>query len=133
MPLDDIRYFLTAYAITISVETPVLLVGLSTRHKIAVKFLAGIWLTACTFPLLSLVLPVLMDPFGNRFAYVAVGETLVIAGEIGLFWLAFVAATPWISKSMARDAAAIILANIASFAFGLWLSKGLAGPWAVVL
>ncbi|MCA9073149.1 MAG: hypothetical protein KDA84_29705, partial [Planctomycetaceae bacterium] len=57
------------YLLTILLETPVLLVGLSARHSWSRRFLSGIWLTACTYPIVVLVLPIaIWQPFG-RLAY----------------------------------------------------------------
>jgi hypothetical protein len=133
MPLEDVRFFLVAFAITIGVEAPVLLVGLSSRHKLAVRLFAAVWLTACTYPLLALVLPVLMNPHRFPLIYMTVGESFVVVAEITLFWLTFIAPSPWGNNGMARDIAAITSANIASFGLGLLLSGSVAGPWEIAL
>ena len=74
------------YVLTVSVETPVLVFGLSRRHSLARKLFAGLWLTACTYPIVVLVLPILIP---SRGVYVAVAETFAPAAECTLFWLAF--------------------------------------------
>ena len=101
------------YALTVSVETPVLVFGLSRRHSLARKLFAGLWLTACTYPIVVLVLPILIP---SRGVYVAVAETFAPAAECALFWLAFRSReTVW------RDMAAIVVANLASFLTGALL------------
>ena len=98
------------YVFTILVETPVLLVGLSPRHSLARKLFAGLWLTACTYPIVVLVLPLAIP---QRALYVAVAETFAPAAECTLFWLAFrERETVW------RDMAAIVVANLASWGAG---------------
>jgi hypothetical protein len=118
--MDDsvLRWMPLAYLITVAIETPVLLVGLSARHPYSRRLFAGLWLTACTYPLLWMVLPAFLDPTTQRAAYLAVGETFVAIGECALFWLAFGTRESWGTRSTARDFAAIVLANLASFGLG---------------
>ena len=108
------------YLITIAIETPVLLVGLSARHSLGVRLFSGVWLTACTYPILWLTLPELIDPDPeiSRGLYLAIGETLVPIAECTLFWLAFGSRAELWKKSMWRDMIAIIIANLASFGIG---------------
>lgn len=98
------------YAFTILVETPILVAGLAPRHPLRRKLFAGVWLTACTYPIVVLVLPLLVAPRG---AYLAVAETFAPAAECTLFWLAFRE-----RETMWRDFAAIVVANLASFLAG---------------
>ena len=106
-----------AYLVTVAIETPVLLLCLSTRHSTRRRFLSGLWLTACTYPIVVLVLPLL---FGNssRFAYLATAETFAPAAECALFWITFGKRDERGRASMWRDFAAITAANLASFALG---------------
>jgi hypothetical protein len=117
--MDDLWAFLPlGYAITILIETPVLLVGLASEHSYPRRLLAGIWLTACTYPIVILVFPVLFDPTTDRLRYLLAAETFAPAAECLLFWLAFRPV-----RRPARDWAIVTLANLASFAFGellLW-------------
>ncbi|MEO5858262.1 MAG: hypothetical protein ABIR33_04860, partial [Pyrinomonadaceae bacterium] len=49
LPLGDLWYFLPfGYVLTILVETPILLLGLSSKVSIKQRLLCGVWLTACT-------------------------------------------------------------------------------------
>jgi len=112
---------LIGYLVTIAIETPVLLVGLSARHSLGVRLFAGVWLTGCTYPILWLVLPWLIDPQDHYAAYLAVGETWVPIAECALFWLAFGKSEEWLKPSMWRDLAAVTVANLASFGIGMLL------------
>ena len=118
------------YLLTILVETPILVIGLSPRHPIKRKLLAGLWLTACTYPIVTLVLPLLFAP-ESRTAYLLVAETFAPVAECVLFWLAFGSEELLGRRSMWRDFAAIIAANLASFGtgelFNAWHWFGLHG------
>ena len=94
--------------------------ALSRRHSPRVKLFAGFWLTACTYPVLWLVLPPLFD---NYWLYLLVGEMLVPIIECLLFWLVFVRGQPANRRATLRDLAAIVAANLASFGFGLLLNE----------
>ena len=114
LPVSDLWYFLPfGYLLTILIETPILLLGLSQKLSIKQRLLCGIWLTACTYPIVVLVLSTLF--FGApRWQYLAVAETFAPAGECFLFWLAFRGrAVDWV-----RCFVAIITANLASFGAG---------------
>ncbi|HKO44184.1 MAG TPA: hypothetical protein VJU84_12985 [Pyrinomonadaceae bacterium] len=110
------------YLVTILIETPVLLIGLSPRHSIKRKLLAGIWLTACTYPIVVLVLPLFFSP-DSRTAYLIVAETFAPVAECALFWIAFGREELLGTRSMWRDFAAIIVANLASFGLGELLNS----------
>lgn len=106
---------LAGYTLTVAVETAVLLAGLSRRHPVRARLFAGVWLTACTYPVVWLVLPPLLP---DRAAYLVVAETFAPAAECALFWLAFVKPLPPDRRATTRDMAAIVLANLASFGVG---------------
>ena len=74
------------YALTVAVETPVLLFGLSPRHAPARRLAAGLWLTACTSPVVVLVLPVLLEG-APPAAYLLAAELFAPAAECLLFRL----------------------------------------------
>jgi hypothetical protein len=103
------------YALSILIETPVLLVGLSARHPLGRRLFAGVWLTACTYPIVILVMPLLIP---SRGPYLAVAETFAPVAECALFWAAFGTRAEWGTRSMVRDMAAVVLANLASFGAG---------------
>ncbi len=105
------------YLLTIAIETPILCVGLSPRHPLKRKLLAGVWLTACTYPIVTLVLPLLF-PLDRRFLYLLVAETFAPVAECVLFWLAFGKGAGLGNAWLRRDFIAIIVANLASFGAG---------------
>ena len=111
------RFFPIGYLFTILIETPILLVGLSSRHSIKRRLIAGIWLTACTYPIVTLVLP-LFFVHSSRNVYLLVAETFAPVAECVLFWLAFGDDDQLNKPSMYRDFAVITLANLASFLGG---------------
>lgn len=111
------RFFPIGYLVTIAVETPILFFGLSARYNWKRKLLAGVWLTACTYPIVTLVLPLLMQDH-SRVTYLLVAEVFAPVTECILFWLAFGSKEQLGRASMWRDFAAIVTANLASFAVG---------------
>ncbi len=132
MPAAEyLQLMLVGYLITVAVETAVLVALLSRRHSVRVRLFAGVWLTACTYPVVWLVLPPLFD---ERWLYLLVAETFAPVAECAIFWLAFVRNRPeevradadeWLPPrvsardwSTARDFAAITLANLCSFGLG---------------
>ena len=111
------RFLPLGYLLTILIETPILCVGLSPRHSLRRKLFAGVWLTACTYPIITLVLPLLFSP-DSRASYLVVAETFAPLAECLLFWLAFGRAEEPGKASRRRDFIAIIVANLASFGIG---------------
>lgn len=109
--------FLVCYLITIAIETPVLLVGLSKRHPMSRRFFAGAWLTACTYPIVFIVLPAMIDGEKQRWLYLLIAETFAPVAECILFWLAFGEKSD-IWGSFIRDMTAVVIANLASFGLG---------------
>jgi hypothetical protein len=105
------------YLLTILIETPILVAGLSRRHALKRKLLAGVWLTACTYPIVTLVLPLLFSS-QSRAVYLIVAETFAPVAECVLFWLAFGEQEYLGRPSMWQDFGTIIIANLASFAIG---------------
>lgn len=116
-PLELWRFLPLGYLLTVAIETPILFFVLSPRHPKRHRLIAGLWLTACTYPVVTLVLPLLMVNY-SRAAFLLVAETFAPVAECILFWLAFGSAAELGRKSMWRDFAAIVLANLASFAAG---------------
>jgi hypothetical protein len=118
MPSSDLWRFLPlGYVLSILIETPVLLVGLSRRHPLGRKLFAGVWLTACTYPIVTLVLP-LVFVNSSRTIYLIVAETFAPVAECALFWFAFGEQEHLGELCMWRDFAAIAAANLASFIGG---------------
>ena len=111
---EDLWLFLPlGYLLSVAVETPVLLVGLNKRLSFRQRLFAGLWLTACTYPIVVLVLPLLFSS-QPRYLYLLVAETFAPVAECLLFWLAFRGRT----GEWARNFAVIVLANLLSFGAG---------------
>ena len=120
-PHEAWTFLPVGYLLTVAIELPILLIGLSARHPLRDRLVAGLWLTACTYPVVVLVLPyVIWAPLG-RPAYLAVAETFAPAAECGLFWVAYGSRTERFRWGMFRDFAAIVAANLASFLIGEYL------------
>ena len=117
LPSELWRFLPVGYFLTILIETPILLLGLAPRHSLQRRLLAGVWLTACTYPIVTLVLPLLFSN-SSRTIYLAVAETFAPVAECILFWLAFGKESEVGNRSMWRDFATIIFANLASFLIG---------------
>lgn len=111
------RFLPLGYLLTILIETPILVLGLSRRHSRVRKLVAGVWLTACTYPIVTLVLPLLLAD-SSRTVYLLIAESFAPAGECVLFWLAFGSRAELGKPSMWRDFLAIVAANLASFLAG---------------
>src|SRR5882724_6288423 len=116
-PSELWRFLPLGYLLTILIETSILCLGLSRRHPLKRKLFAGVWLTACTYPIVTLVLPLLFSP-DSRALYLVFAETFAPVAECLLFWLAFKRKDELDNGSMARDFIAIIVANLASFGIG---------------
>ena len=116
MGAEDLwRFLIFGYLLTVAVETPVLALFLSKRHAMRRRLFAGLWLTACTYPVVVLVLPLLFAD-SSRALYLAVAETFAPAAECALFYVAFGGkgggGVAW------RDFAAVVAANLLSFLAG---------------
>lgn len=116
-PSELWRFLPLGYLLTILIETPILCLGLSRRHPLKRKLFAGVWLTACTYPIVTLVLPLLFS-LDSRALYLVFAETFAPVAECLLFWLAFKRKDELDNVSWARDFIAIIVANLASFGIG---------------
>lgn len=118
LPMNRLWLFLPlGYITTILIETPVLLFGLSPKLSFKQKLLCGIWLTACTYPIVVLVLPaIFLD--SSRTLYLIVAETFAPLGECVFFWLAFRGKNLLETNDWIRSFIVIIIANLASFGIG---------------
>ena len=110
-PFELWRFLPIGYLFTIAIETPILFIGLSPHHSKRRRILAGLWLTACTYPIVSLVLPLLLIDHSRGF-FLFIAETFAPVAECVLFWLAFGKDARW------RDFMVIVIANLASFLVG---------------
>jgi len=110
-PFDLWQFLSVGYLLTIAIETPILFFGLSPHHSKWRRILSGLWLTACTYPIVTLVLPLLLVDHSRAF-YLLIAEVFAPVAECALFWLAFGKEAKW------RDFAVIVIANVASFLVG---------------
>jgi hypothetical protein len=113
------HFLLRGYCLTVVVETPILLPLLSRPHSWRRRLLAGVWLTACTYPIVALVLP-LVPGLDVRWKYLLVAETFAPLAECAIFAAAFQRGQAIAPVQRMQDFAAIIVANLASFAAGEW-------------
>ena len=118
MSPTELWHFLPiGYLVTVLIETPVLLIGLSKRHSFKRKLFAGVWLNACSYPIVVLVMPLALSGV-SRATYLIVAETFAPVAECALFWLAFGRREEIGKPPMWRDFVTIVIANLASFAGG---------------
>ena len=106
------------YLLTVAIELPILWFALSRRHLPTVRLVAGFWLTAVTYPIVVVVLPLGLGSDVPRWLYLAIAETFAPVAECLLFYFAYVTSLPSDHKATARDLSAIVAANLASFAAG---------------
>jgi hypothetical protein len=119
---DDLWAFLVPnYLLTSAIEAPILLIGLSRAHSLARRLVAGVWLTACTYPVVVLVLPLVLGGW-PRWGYLLVAETFAPVAECAIFWLAFQRGRPLTRGQLWRDWTVITIANLASFGLGEWMN-----------
>ena len=119
MPPDPSRawaFLPWGYLATIAVELPVLVLGLAPRHDLRTRLLAGVALTAFTYPIVICVLPPLTCAAGCPGWYVPIAELFAAFGECLLFLAAFGRGGD--RRSTCRDAAVIVAANLLSFGLG---------------
>jgi hypothetical protein len=81
------------------------------------RLFAGFWLTACTYPIVVLVLPIVFSA-SPRNLYLLVAEVFAPVAECILFWLAFRTRLDVGVATKIRSFGAIVLANLLSFAGG---------------
>lgn len=118
LPLGRLLAFMPlGYLVTILIETPVLLFGLSPKLSVRQRLWCGVWLTACTYPIVVLVLPAVFLEH-SRTLYLAVAETFAPVAECVLFWLVYRNRGLLDGRDWVRSFIAIVIANLASFGLG---------------
>jgi len=146
-PAELWAFLVVGYFFTVAIEAPILFVGLSPRHSWTTRVVSGFWLTACTYPIVVLVLYLSIMPIWGYGVYLAIAETFAPGAECLLFYFAFAreadaaaaaaaaieakpvlegeeppVKTPPLPSSPYdtwRDMAAITVANLASFLIGM--------------
>ncbi len=119
-------FLLQGYLLTVLIELPVLWFGLSPRHTRSTRIVAGFWLTACTYPVVILVLPLTVWRWFGYGVYLLVAETFAPVAEVVLFLWMVPPASPESAAAQGgarRDFVAIVGANLASFLLGLGLQS----------
>jgi hypothetical protein len=106
------------FSLSVLIETPVLLFCLSERHSLKTKLFAGVWLTACSYPIVAWVIPNFINPVAHKLQYLLVAETFAPVMECLLFWIAFGDRKEFGHRTFYRDMLAIVLANLLSFVLG---------------
>lgn len=123
MSLEIDRLLIAAmkgYAITVAVETPILCALLSKKHSLRRRVLAGVWLTACSYPFVTLCFPFLFDQ-ETYIWYVITSEVFAPLSECALFWFAYNRKPPASAETVFRDCMAVLAANVASCLVGFLL------------
>ena len=118
LPISELWKFLPfGYLVTILIETPILIIGLPKPLTLRQRVLCGLWLTACTYPIVILVVPaIFLD--NSRTLYLAVAETFAPVAECVLFWFAYRRHELLTTGLWIQAFAAIVVANLASFGLG---------------
>lgn len=125
-PISWTRIALSGYMLTVLLETPVLYWGLSSRYTANEKLLAGALLTACSYPFVAVVFPLLINPFENYTNYIIVSEVFAPLSECIIFAFLFQRSKKLSRKWQTTDWAVIVLANLVSYLAGeLMKSAGL--------
>ena len=117
MSLAPILGMMRGYGLGIAVEAPILLVFLSRRHTWKQRLFAGVWLTACSYPIVYMAMPAIPLISQSRGLYGVVAETFAAASECAIFWWAFDRRVSG-RREIARNCLVIIAANVASFLAG---------------
>ncbi len=117
---NALYYLIFGYLLSVLLETPVLLVGLSRPHSWKVRLFAGIWLSGCTYPVVIFVIPVLCRWLGLVGYDLLIAETLAPLAECLLFW-AITKHVPMTTGQRTQDCITIVVANLVSFLVGLSL------------
>lgn len=105
------------YLLTVLIEIPVLLVGLSGKYAVTETISNGLLLTAITYPVVVMVLPAIFTGMGieNRILFLAVAESFAPITEVLFF--RYLIDRPFAGR-LDRDAAVIVIANLTSFLIG---------------
>src|SRR5258708_8651300 len=82
------HFFPFGYLFSILIETPILLIGLSKRHSIKRRLFAGVWLTACTYPIVVLAMPLVFAQSARAVSLI-IAETFAPPAECAMFCIAY--------------------------------------------
>lgn len=116
--VSELWWFLPlGYLVTVAIETPVLVFGLSKSLTLKQRLFAGLWLSACTYPIVILVLPLVFGS-STRGLYLLVAETFAPVAECALLWIAFHKYFKPGKTVALRNLGVVVLANLLSFGIG---------------
>jgi hypothetical protein len=128
-PVELWAFLPIGYVTTVLIEMPILWFGLAGHYSARQRIVAGLWLTACTYPIVVLVLPMIISLSESRPLYLLVAETFAPIADCALVGWAFGRPEKVWSRSreawpsMVRDCLAIVAANLASFLLGEVISR----------
>lgn len=115
------KFLAVGWLATVCIETPVLLAALSPVHPFGRRLSAALWINACSYPVVVLVIPQFIDPRTQRGLYLTVAEIFAPLCECAVFYAAFHGVANFGRRVLWRDMAAILAANLLSFGIGeLW-------------
>ncbi len=121
MDLDPItwtRMVVMGYLLTISIETPVLVVGLGNRYSMKEKLFAGAFLTGFSYPFVAVFFPLIWNPYTQYSIYVTVSEIFAPLSECLLFALLFQRRKTLRGREKVMDLVIVVLANLVSYVSG---------------
>lgn len=121
--LDYLRLALVGYFSSVLIETSVLLFALAKRYSVKQKIFAGFFLTAYSYPFVLFVFPFIWNPYRQFFIYALVSELFAPISECAVFYLLFHRGKNLSRSLRAKDYAAVVLANLASFIAGIVFQK----------
>jgi hypothetical protein len=110
-PQELWRFLPVGYLLTIAIETPILLLGLSRHHPKQATLARG-HLADCVYLSDRHTCAAALLVNQSRAVFLLVAELFAPVAECVLFWLAFGKEAKW------RDFAVIVIANLASFLAG---------------
>lgn len=108
-------FLILGYLATISIEAPVLCVGMDRQTPVRLRLQAGLLLTAFTYPVVAILLPLVMSGVFSRPVYLLAAEVFAPAAEILFF--RFMTARK-VTAPLDRNDVVIIVANLLSFSIG---------------
>jgi hypothetical protein len=114
---DLLRFLPIGYLLSVAIELPILYFFLPSRISKALRIFAGFWLTACSYPFVGLIFPLIFFGY-SRAVYLLAAETFAPVAECLIFWLAIAGKINLSSKDLFVSFAIITLANLCSFAIG---------------
>ncbi|MBX9687307.1 MAG: hypothetical protein K2X27_11435 [Candidatus Obscuribacterales bacterium] len=122
MPLPIwVGMVIKGYLLTIVLEAPILVWGLGARYKLKEKILAVPLLTACSYPFVTILFPIIWNPYEIYPCYITISETFAPLFECLIFALLFQKAKVISLNQRCSDFLVIILANLFSFVCGEFL------------